>query len=63
MSLIVERFLMCDGACGENFGVDDAQQSAETQRKRARENGWTFKGGKDFCPVCSIPVAGEGGKG
>jgi hypothetical protein len=54
MSLIVEKFLICDGGCGENFGVDDRShwKSAKQLRESAARSDWTFKNGKDYCPIC-----------
>lgn len=63
MSLVIERFLLCDGNhsphCEESYGVDDREQSTETQRSRAKKAGWLFRNGKDFCPACS-KEAGDG---
>lgn len=54
MSLVIERFLMCDGNCGNNFGVDIRHETNTTAklRRNARGHGWLFKAGEDFCPDC-----------
>ena len=51
MSLVVERFLVCD-KCGENFGVDTRSHTAEQHRQTAKSNGWAFYCGADYCPEC-----------
>lgn len=53
MSLVVERFLICDG-CFENFGVDTRHQLQTVSRLReeSKLNGWKHKKGKDYCGVC-----------
>jgi len=53
MSVVVETFLVCDGNCGENFGIDFRSLTANEHRKIAKENGWICKNGKDYCPVCA----------
>jgi hypothetical protein len=60
MSLIVERFLICDGDCSpdnleKNFGVDDRVnwRNAFELRRLSRVSGWTSSGTYDFCPKCS----------
>ena len=62
MSLIIEKFLICDageeGCPGESFGVDsrgDGQSSREL-RKEAREEGWAYKDGLDYCYKCNPKV-------
>jgi len=51
MSLVVERFLMCDD-CGETFGVDNRSFSTRMQRQSSKENGWHTNGTHDYCPEC-----------
>jgi hypothetical protein len=65
VSLVVERFLICDGEnCGENFGVDSRQWPTEKLRCSAKESGWIYRNGKDYCPGCQHPTKrGEGGRG
>lgn len=53
MSLVIERFLICDGECGRNYGVDFRNCSTSFIRKSARQDGWTKKGSKDYCDECS----------
>lgn len=57
MSLVIEKFITCDGNaedCLNSFGVDDRAQahSISLMRKEAKDEGWTFKNGKDYCPNC-----------
>lgn len=52
MSIVIETFLVCDGNCGTNFGVDDRTQTGKTHRLRAKYNGWKVYNGKDYCPEC-----------
>jgi hypothetical protein len=60
MSLVVERFLICDGIdgkkrsldCEENFGVDSRSSSTKQQRQSAKKNGWHTNGQHDWCPAC-----------
>jgi hypothetical protein len=52
MSLVIERFLICDH-CHENYGVDVRSNTAALHRKSAKKAGWKRGGGgKDFCPDC-----------
>ena len=55
MSLIVERFLICD-YCGERHGVDTRSYSGKQHRKSAADDGWTHVGRKDYCEPCSSPA-------
>lgn len=52
MSLIIERFLSCDGNCGLNYGVDNRTRSSKQLRKDATKDGWWFIKGKDYCGNC-----------
>jgi hypothetical protein len=57
MSLVVERFLLCDSRasainCHDNFGVENCSNSTRAQRRDAKRNGWVFRGGRDICPAC-----------
>lgn len=54
MSAIIDRFIFCDGECGENFGLDSrGLRTINEQRQEAREQGWKRKNGKDYCPECA----------
>lgn len=54
MSMMIERFLVCDGEdCGETYGVDDHYRDAKEHRQHAKKAGWTYRNGKDYCEVCS----------
>ena len=56
MSLITERFLLCDEYyCGEMFGVDMRHRTGKEHRDFAKSNGWTYRNGKDYCPKHSPP--------
>jgi len=50
--IIKETFLICDGGCGFNFGVDNRSRNSSEQRKAASLNGWIYSGNKDLCPNC-----------
>lgn len=57
--VVVERFLVCDGMygmCGDNYGVDNRHYTAKQHRKSAKDNGWVFIKGKDYCPVCAEKI-------
>jgi hypothetical protein len=55
MSLVIERFLICDG-CGENFGVDNRHKTGGQHRIEAKRHGWGHyvSSGKnqDLCESC-----------
>jgi len=50
--IVRETYLICDGGCGTNFGVDNRNKSAIDQRMSSRANGWVVIRGKDYCPEC-----------
>ena len=50
--IVVETFLICDGGCGTNFGVDHRHRYGGEQRNYARTCGWVVIKGKDYCPEC-----------
>ena len=57
--LAIQRFLICDGAfgeqeldCYENYGVDNPSFPTALHRKGAKAEGWHTNGTHDFCPVC-----------
>lgn len=52
MSIVVETFLICDGHCGQTFGVDNRHQSGQAHRANAKQDGWQVKNNKDYCPEC-----------
>lgn len=52
MAIVVETFIICDGGCGENFGVDNRHLSKREQLASARANAWVRIKGKDYCPNC-----------
>ncbi len=51
MSLIIEKFLMCD-CCGETSGVDTRSYDAKMQRDLSKKEGWVQRGSKDYCENC-----------
>lgn len=53
MALIIESFLICDGNCNTNYGVDSRSLTGKRHRSLAKQEGWTYIGGKDYCPDCS----------
>lgn len=53
MSIVIETFLICDGHCGTNYGVDNRHQSGQAHRANAKQEGWIVKNGKDYCPDCT----------
>lgn len=60
MAVKMIRLLYCDtprDECprdGEPYDYHpDPDEWVREQRKRARKDGWTRKGGEDFCPDCS----------
>jgi len=61
MSIVVERFLICDGAghCAESFGVYEGERTAKEHRKAAKLNGWTYRNGRDYCPEHAKELAGR----
>lgn len=60
--IVIETFLICDGNCGTNFGVDDRQRNAKQQRKFAARDGWQLIAGKDYCPNCYAKLIRAEGK-
>lgn len=52
MSAVIERFLICDGGCGMDIGVDNRADTIAEHRRVARSEGWACYSGKDFCPAC-----------
>lgn len=50
--IVVETFIICDGNCGTNFGVDNRNMNGAYHRGKAKMNGWKYVNGKDFCPEC-----------
>jgi hypothetical protein len=52
MSVVIETFIICDN-CYVNFGVDNRSQTAKKHRENAKKDGWTQKGSKDYCDLCS----------
>jgi hypothetical protein len=61
MSLVIEKFILCD-FCGESYGVDDrsACSAVRTIRSDAKRNGWIFYGGRDYCPSCAVDRGHKG---
>ena len=54
MSLITERFLMCDGLnCSDAFGVDNGSMTGAQHREMAKAEGWSGRAGADYCPSCT----------
>ena len=62
MSLVVERFLICDGKdCEANtveFGKRD-YPNAFLLRIAARNNGWHIGPKQDLCPKCAYEDQGD----
>lgn len=52
MSGVIETFLICDGHCGTNFGVDMRHRTLGEQKKEARKDGWACNWRGDYCPDC-----------
>lgn len=51
MSIVTEKFLICD-RCGELFGIDNRRNSGCVHRRGAKEEGWVIRGHNDYCPNC-----------
>lgn len=49
MSILKDVWVKCDG-CGE---TGFASLTSKQARREARENGWVFSSGKDYCPNCA----------
>jgi len=52
MCIVVETFLICDGGCGETFGVDMRHLTGAQHRENAKKEGWKVKDNRDYCPSC-----------
>ena len=55
MGFIRETFLICDGRCGETYGVDDRTQNysaKELRRKAKKFEEWVYRKGEDLCCDC-----------
>jgi len=52
MGIVVEIFIICDGHCGTNFGLDNRGATKSEQIRNAKSQGWIFSKGKSFCPEC-----------
>ena len=52
MSVITETFIICDGGCGNSYGVDNRLLAGWEHRKKYWQDGWMFRNGKDWCPEC-----------
>ena len=61
MSLVVERFLICDGKDCEISTVDGKgnHPNAFTLRLEARGNGWHISPKQDLCPECAYKAYGD----
>ena len=55
MSLVIEKFLMCD-ICYESYGVDNRIYSARMHRKFSKQEGWVCIGSKDYCEECKYKI-------
>lgn len=58
MTAATYRRLWCDGPgsgsmCGANIGNDMPGETATELRRRARNEGWQRKDGRDLCPDCA----------
>lgn len=51
MSAVIETFIICD-VCGNSHGVDNRHLNVMEQRKSAKDHGWRYSGGIDYCPNC-----------
>ena len=58
MSLVIERFLSCDD-CGDTYGVDHRSSTAKECRTSAKDDGWSFNKGMDYCEDCTERKEGE----
>jgi len=54
MAIITEKFLICDGGCGNTFGVDNRQKTGAQHREEAIESGWVCDAAIDICPNCQF---------
>jgi hypothetical protein len=63
MSLVVERYLICDGNWCEANTIDNGKDypNGFILRIEAKKNGWHSEGTRDLCPECWAKRAG--GKG
>ena len=61
MSLLVEKYLKCDGKeCTKGF-YEYPRLSGDELRYWARRARWSHANGKDYCPSCgAVKPAGEG---
>lgn len=60
MSLVIEKFLICDKGyprkhgC-DSFGVDGSRRvNLKQLRIDAKRNGWIVRKGEDICPDCQL---------
>lgn len=49
MSIQKDVWVRCDGCAENGFASHTSKQA----RREARENGWVFRSGKDYCPNCA----------
>ncbi len=54
--IVVETFLICDGGCVRNYGVDTRGKTGKQHRESAKLDGWAVIKGKDYCPMCKPMV-------
>ncbi len=62
MGFIRETFLICDGGCGETFGVDDRTQNYSAKKLRAdakKYEEWIYRKGEDLCVECKYLPTGK----
>lgn len=56
MGAVMETLIFCDGPnCPRDgpYGDGDTRSlTARQQRQSYRLDGWTYRGGKDYCPEC-----------
>ena len=51
MSIVTEKYIMCDGDCNRNT-VDSLGFSIKQMRESLKEESWKRIGKKDFCFQC-----------
>jgi hypothetical protein len=60
--ITITRSLNCDAPdCGNWVFEDTEQTAAELRREAARYEGWSRRGGKDYCDRCTERAQGDNG--
>jgi len=55
MTYSKDIYLYCDGDsddCEVNYGVQIRFTTATKARKNAKQDGWVYLNGEDYCPEC-----------